>query len=65
MRNLIYAFTAAAIATFATSSLIAVATAAPLPDDARMTAPERELVAVLDGRLHAQLEAIKARLDVR
>lgn len=64
MRSLLYALTAAAIATFATSSLIAVATAAPPPEEARLSDPERELVAVLDGRLQAQLDALKARLEL-
>lgn len=63
MRTLLYAITAAALATLATSSLIAVATAAPPPAPS-LSESERELVAVLDGRLQAQLDAIKARLEL-
>lgn len=65
MRSLFYALTAALVATFATSGLIAVATAAPTPSEAELTEDERELVAVLDGRLQAQLNALKARLDLK
>lgn len=63
MKNLAYAILAAFIAMFATSSLVALATAAPAPEP-ELTAAEQELVAHLDARLHDRLAEVKRALNL-
>ena len=65
MRNTLYAVIAACCAMFATSGLVALATAAPPPAPQVETVDaERELVALLDARIEAQLAQLKAKLGL-
>ena len=68
MKNTVYAVFAASLAMFATSGIVALATAAPT---ASLAAPaavtqqaDAELVAHLDGLIAAQVGQIKGRLGL-
>ncbi|MEM6531502.1 MAG: hypothetical protein AAF654_02705 [Myxococcota bacterium] len=63
MKNLAYALLAALIAMFATSGLVALATAAPTPEPT-LTEAEEELVAHLDARLMDRLADVKRALNL-
>lgn len=65
MKNTLYAVIAACLAMLATSGIVALATAAPVPAvSVGSTDADAELIAHLDGLIEAQLGQIKQRLGV-
>jgi hypothetical protein len=64
MKNTVYAAVAASLAMFATSGIIALATAAPAPPATNIEQAEAELVRNLDSAIEARLEKIKSELKI-
>ena len=61
MKHTLYAVVAATLAMFATSGIVALATAAPEPEP-ELQAVEAELVEHLDSLIAAQLAKVKQRV---
>lgn len=64
MRHTIYALLTACLAMFATSGVVALATAAPEPTRKAMSPAEAQLVAQLDTVIQHQLDDIKTKLHI-
>ena len=64
MKNTLYAIIAAGLAMFATSGIVALATAAPVPraGQSELAHAEAELVAHLDTLIEARFAEMKERL---